>query len=149
MQKEQIQQMLNQLPDSVDVDEFVRDKVKPEYQGLVAELRALLRKAAPAAREAMSYGLPMYFQSKSAFAWISPNQKGISLGFREGVQFEDRYGLLRGSVKHARHIQHRICLDDEISKTLLRADEFADDRAEDAEHHRDIEAGEHERQRVG
>jgi len=92
---------------AVDVDEFVKDKVKPDYQGVVAELRALFRATAPRAREAMSYGLPMYFQSKSAFAWISPNQKGISLGFREGVQLEDRYGLLRGSVKHARHIQIR------------------------------------------
>ncbi len=90
---------------AVEVDEFVRDKVLPEYQDVVAELRALLRKEAPGAREVMSYGLPMYFQSKSAFAWISPNQKGISLGFREGVRFEDRYGLLRGSVKHARHLQ--------------------------------------------
>lgn len=89
----------------VTVDEFVKAKVRPEHQALVAELRALIRKTAPGSREEMSYSLPMYFQSKSAFAWISPNQKGISFGFREGVRFEDRYGLLRGTVKHARHIQ--------------------------------------------
>jgi uncharacterized protein YdhG (YjbR/CyaY superfamily) len=87
------------------VDEFVKANVLPEHQALVAELRAVLRKEAPRAREAMSYNLPMYFQAKSAFAWISPNQNGISLGFREGVQLEDKYGLLRGKVKHARHIQ--------------------------------------------
>ena len=100
------------------VDEFVKAKVRPEYQGLVAELRALMRKEAPKAREVMSYGLPMYFQAKSAFAWLSPNQKGISVGFREGVQLEDRYGLLRGTVKHARHIQVKSL--DDLNKPALR-----------------------------
>ena len=87
------------------VDEFVKTKVLPEHQALAAELRALFRKNAPRAREVMSYGLPMYVQTKSAFAWLSPNQKGISVGFRAGVELEDRYGLLRGTVKHARHVQ--------------------------------------------
>lgn len=100
------------------VDEFVKTKVRPEHQSIVAELRALMRKEAPRAREVMSYGLPMYVQAKSAFAWLSPNQKGISVGFREGVQLEDRYGLLRGTVKHARHVQ--ISSLDELNKPALR-----------------------------
>jgi len=90
---------------ALTVDEFVKTKVPPEHQGLIEELRALFRKEAPQAREVMSYGLPMYMQAKSAFAWLSPNQKGVSVGFREGVQLEDRHGLLRGTVKHARHVQ--------------------------------------------
>jgi len=100
------------------VDEFVEANVLPEYRGVVAELRALMRKEAPRAREAMSYGLPMYFQTKSAFAWISPNKKGISFGFREGVQLEDKYGLLRGKVKHARHIQMKDLA--EVNKPALK-----------------------------
>ena len=110
---------------ALTVDEFVKTKVAPEHQGVATELRAFFRKEAPLAREVMSYGLPMYVQTKSAFAWLSPNQKGVSVGFREGVQLEDRHGLLRGTVKHARHVQvssleqlNRPALSDYIKQAL-------------------------------
>ena len=91
---------------NVSVDEFVESKVLPEYRPLVAELRALIKESAPQAREVISYGLPMYIQ-RQTLCWISPGKTGISLGFTYGGSFEDRYRLLRGSAKHARHVKMR------------------------------------------
>ena len=86
------------------VDEFVRRKVHPEFRPIVAALRSLMKEHAPQANEAISYGIPMYGLRKP-IAWINPSQTGITFGFREGAYFDDRYGLLRGVGKHARHVR--------------------------------------------
>ncbi len=99
------------------VDEFVESKVLPEYRGIVVELRKLMRQNAPHVREVMSYGLPMYTQN-GPVAWISPNKTGITLGFRRGRAFDDRYGLLRGVGKHAQHLRIKSMAD--VSKPALR-----------------------------
>jgi hypothetical protein len=101
----------------VTVDEFVESKVLPEYRPIVAAIRTLLKENAPRAREVISYGIPMYAEKKP-LAWISPGKAGISLGFREGASFEDAYGLLRGSVKHARHVEMKTLAD--VNKPALR-----------------------------
>lgn len=99
------------------VDEFVKSKVEPEFRPIVAAIRSLMKEGAPHAQETISYGIPMYAQKKP-LAWISPGKTGISLGFREGVSFEDRYGLLRGSVKHAKHVKMKTLA--EVNKPALR-----------------------------
>jgi len=86
------------------VDEFVDSNVLPEYQPVVAAIRRLMKEAAPEAREMMSYGLPMYIQ-RLTVAWLSPSKAGITVSFMRGVSFEDKYGLLRGSAKHARYVR--------------------------------------------
>jgi uncharacterized protein YdhG (YjbR/CyaY superfamily) len=86
------------------VDEFVRRNVQPEFRPVVAAIRSLMKEHAPQAKEAISYGIPMYGLRKP-IAWINPSQTGITFGFREGAYFEDRYGLLRGVGKHARHVR--------------------------------------------
>jgi hypothetical protein len=63
-----------------------------------------MKEYAPGAHESISYGIPMYGLRKP-MAWINPSKTGITLGFREGGYFEDRYGLLRGTGKHARHVR--------------------------------------------
>jgi hypothetical protein len=99
------------------VDEFVESKVQPEFRPIVSAIRSLMKECAPRAEEVMSYGIPMYSQKKP-LAWISPSKTGISLGFREGVSFEDAYGLLRGSVKHAKHI--KMATPGDVNKPALR-----------------------------
>ena len=99
------------------VDEFVERKVLPEYQGIVAELRQLMREDAPQAREVMSYGLPMYVQN-SVVAWISPSKTGITFSFTRGVAFEDQHGLLRGAAKHAKHVKMKNL--GEVNRPALR-----------------------------
>jgi hypothetical protein len=92
------------------VDEFVMRKVLPEFHPVVAAIRSLMRESAPDAKEVISYGIPMYIQ-KQTLAWINPNKKGITFGFTYGAAFEDRYGLLRGVGKHARHVKMKNLVD--------------------------------------
>src|SRR6266702_7860836 len=86
------------------VDEFVKSKVSPEQRPMVAAIRSLIKKCAPRAEEVISYGMPVY-RFKKPFAWITVGKGAISLGFREGKSFEDRYGLLRGAAKHAKNVR--------------------------------------------
>lgn len=86
------------------VDDFVKHKVLPEFHDIVTMLRELMRECAPHATEKVSYGLPMWI-GKSTLAWISPTKRDITFGFTFGVEFEDRYGLLKGRGKHARHVK--------------------------------------------
>src|SRR5438034_8598694 len=46
-------------------------------------------------------------------------------------------------------VQGDVELEDEVAKTALRTDELAHDGSEHAEHDRDVEPREHERERVG
>jgi hypothetical protein len=86
------------------VDDFVKDKVLPEFQPVVAMLRGLMRECAPEADEAIRYGLPMY-KVKGIVAWISPTKKDITFSFTQGAKFEDRYSLLRGVGKHSMFVK--------------------------------------------
>jgi hypothetical protein len=99
------------------VDEFVASKVLPEFRPVVAALRKQMKESAPNATEQMSYGLPMYIQ-KLTLAWISPSKTGITLSFMRGVGFEDKYGLLRGTAKHARFVRMKNV--GEVNKPALR-----------------------------
>lgn len=86
------------------VDEFVQAKVQPELLATAAALRALMAECAPNAKEMMSHGLPMWID-KSTLAWLSPTKKDITFSFAFGVDFEDRYGLLRGDAKNSRFVK--------------------------------------------
>ena len=99
------------------VDEFVENKVLPEFLPVVAAIRSLIKECAPGAQEMMSYALPMYIQ-KSTLAWISPSKKGITVGFMRGAEFEDKYGLLGGVGKNAKNVRMKNL--GEINKPALR-----------------------------
>jgi hypothetical protein len=89
---------------TLTVDQFVEKKVRPEFRPIVAAIRRLMKESAPKAQESISYGIPMYGLRKP-LAWINLSKTGITFGFREGAYFEDKYGLLRGVGKHARHVR--------------------------------------------
>jgi uncharacterized protein YdhG (YjbR/CyaY superfamily) len=91
--------------------------VQPEHRPIVAAVRGLMRENAPKAREAISYGMPTYGQKKPV-AWINASKSGISLGFRQGAYFEDKYGLLRGVAKHAKRVQMKSLAD--VNKVAIR-----------------------------
>lgn len=88
------------------VDEFVKQKVLPEFHEIVTMLRELMRECAPHATEQIYYGLPMW-KGKRPLAWISPTKRDITFGFTFGAEFDDRYGLLKGRGKHAKHVKIR------------------------------------------
>jgi hypothetical protein len=88
------------------VDQFVKHKVLPEFHDIVTMLRELMRECAPHATEQVSYGIPMW-KGKGYLAWISPTRRDITFGFTYGAELDDRYGLLKGVGKHARHVKIR------------------------------------------
>lgn len=86
------------------VDEFVKARVLPEFYPVVAALRELMRQAAPKAKEMISYGIPAY-KGRKICAVISPTKKDITFSFTHGSEFEDKYELLKGVGKIARHVK--------------------------------------------
>jgi hypothetical protein len=102
----------------VTVDEFVKKKVPRQYHDIVTELRALMRKHAPQAEELIYYGLPMYRLDKP-IAWISPSKSGITVGFREGKFFEDKYGLLKSASRHSKNVHMKSMAD--VNRAALRS----------------------------
>jgi len=90
--------------EKMTVDDFVKTKVLPEFQPVVALIRELMRECAPSAQETISYGIPA-FKAKRILAVISPTKKDITFAFSRGAEFEDRYGLLRGVGKVSKHVK--------------------------------------------
>jgi hypothetical protein len=89
-----------------EVDHYVQDRILPDYQDVATMVRELMRECAPHATELISYGQPMW-KGMSHMAWITPGKQGISFGFTYGGLFEDRFGLLKGSGKHAKNVRLR------------------------------------------
>jgi hypothetical protein len=86
------------------VDEFVEQKVLPQYRDIVKMIRELIRETAPDAEELISYGIPAY-REKRIFAVVSPTKKDITLVFSRGAEFEDSYGLLQGTGKVSKNVK--------------------------------------------
>ncbi len=89
-----------------EVDEFVKRRVLPEFQPVVAMIRDLMKECAPQAKEMISYGIPSYRLGR-IIAVISPTKQDITFAFSQGAYFEDKYGLLRGVGKLSKHVKLR------------------------------------------
>jgi uncharacterized protein YdhG (YjbR/CyaY superfamily) len=86
------------------VDEFVKERVLPEFRPVVAMIRELVRECAPEAEESISYGIPAY-RLRRIIAVISPTKKDITFSLSRGAQIKDKYGLLRGVGKSSKHVK--------------------------------------------
>src|SRR5260221_3759248 len=100
------------------VDEFVKRRVAPELRPVVTLVRRLMRENAPDATEEIKYGIPMW-TGTYAFAFLNPTKREITFGFSHGVHLTDRYGLLKGRGKWARHVKLRTV--DEANRPALRS----------------------------
>src|SRR5260370_39807052 len=89
---------------TLTVDVYVKSKSLPQHQDVVKAIRDLMRECAPNAKETIAYGIPTWKVNK-IFAVISPNKKDITFSFTHGAEFEDKYGLLKGVGKVARHVK--------------------------------------------
>ncbi len=87
------------------VNDFVKQKVPLEFHDIVAMLRNLMRESAPNAKEQIYYGLPMWQGKTAPLAWISPTKRDITFGFTFGAEFDDKYKMLKGRGKNARHVK--------------------------------------------
>ena len=90
--------------ENMTVDDFVKMKVLPELQPIVAMIRELMKDCAPNAQEVISYGIPVY-KAKRILAVISPTKKDITFSFSRGAEFEDKYDLLQGVGKVSKHVK--------------------------------------------
>ncbi len=88
----------------MDVDEYVRARVTPELQPIVAMLRELFRETAPDVKEVITYGI-IGFKGRHMLAVINPTTTAITLAFSRGAEFEDDFGLLKGKGKVSKHIR--------------------------------------------
>ena len=105
------------IVEKTTVDDFVRTRVLPEFQPIVARIRELMKECAPDAQEVISYGIPAYRASR-ILAVISPTKKGITFAFSRGAEFEDKYGLLEGVGKVSKNVRLRHLSD--INEAALR-----------------------------
>jgi hypothetical protein len=92
---------------SMTFDEFVRANFPPEQHEIVQRLRALVKAAAPNAREAVSYEMPVWIGDRNIIAYINTSQQGVTFSLVQGVLVNDTYGLLRGKAKWARYVKIR------------------------------------------
>lgn len=116
------------MPDNAKaVDDFISDKVLPEYRLIVAAFRELIRKDFPELKEEMRagteayYGTPSY-RFKRIVAVISPTKKGITFAFSKGASFKDKYKLLEGVGNAAKNVRlgRLEDFDEEAMKYYLR-----------------------------
>jgi len=99
------------------VDEFVKRKVLPEHQAIVAVIRKMMRELAPKTHEEIAYGIPVW-KGNRILAVISPTKKDITFSFSRGSEIDDRHGLLRGVGKVSKHVKIKRLTD--VNKTALR-----------------------------
>ncbi len=100
----------------MNVDEFVKSKVLPQYKDVVELIRQYMRELAPEAQEVISYGIPALKRNR-IFAVISPTKKDITLAFSRGAEFEDKYALLKGVGKVSKNLKFKKAED--VKKDVL------------------------------
>src|SRR5258708_7064990 len=100
------------------VDDWVVSNVPPGHRETVAMVRALVSEIVPQAEEMISYNMPVLKANGKIFAWVLAAQKDVTFSFRAGTGLDDRYGLLRGTGKTARHIKLKSV--DSVDKAVLR-----------------------------
>jgi hypothetical protein len=99
------------------VDDFIKHKVAPEHRPIVKQLRALMKKHAPYAREGINYGI-LAWKMKRMIAVVNATKHHITFAFSGGAHFEDKYGLLEGVGKLSKHVKLTRLAD--VNATALR-----------------------------
>ncbi len=91
------------------VEEFLSN-YPDQVQSIIRELRGIVRKAMSKSHESLYYDAINYSISDSPLdriCYISPVRGRATLGFLFGAKLDDRYHLLQGIGKRARHIKVR------------------------------------------
>jgi hypothetical protein len=86
------------------IDTYVQRK-NAALQQVATELRRLVKKTLPAARETINpWGIPTFDQNGPlAFMMIGKNH--VTFGFTRGTSLTDSAGLLEGTGKNLRHVK--------------------------------------------
>ncbi len=87
------------------VDQYVTD-LPPEQQAIVAQLRQIVKTAAPDAKEAFKWSQPVY-EFNGPFAYIKAFRAQVNFGFWRGAQLSDPDHLLVGDGERMKHVKLR------------------------------------------
>jgi hypothetical protein len=86
------------------IDAYVQ-KRNPTLKEVVAAVRALMKKHAPAAAEAINpWGVPV-FELNGMLCFMMVGKYHVSLGFARGTSLPDPAKLLEGTGKNLRHVK--------------------------------------------
>ena len=99
------------------VDDFVKHKVAAEHRPIVKQLRALMKRHAPGAKEGINYGI-LAWRMTRMIAVVNATKHHITFAFSGSAHFEDKYGLLEGVGKVSRHVKLKSLAD--INDAALR-----------------------------
>jgi hypothetical protein len=92
------------------IDECLKD-YPAKLQALAQELRQLVKKQVPDAKESVnSWGIPT-FTLVGSFAFFLIAKSHLSLGFALGTSLKDPHHLLEGTGKNLRHVKIRTAED--------------------------------------
>jgi len=75
-----------------------------DQAAIVMALRALVRKAAPKATEAIKWAQPV-FDSNGPMIFIKAHRQHVNFGFWRGAEMQDPEGLLEGEGERMRHVK--------------------------------------------
>lgn len=93
-----------------EVDNFIQEKVLPEYRQIIEKFRRLVKADFPELTEEMRggteayYGTPVYRYRRIVLV-ISPTKKGITFAFSNGAKIKDTYQALEGVGNKAKNIR--------------------------------------------
>lgn len=99
------------------VDQYVAKLRGGPLTEVVAELRSLIREAAPEATESMKWGQPVY-EAFGPFAHIKAFKNHVLFGFWRGAELLDPTGLLKGGGGRMRHVTLKSVAD--IDRPILQ-----------------------------
>lgn len=85
------------------VDDYQKKLAKWQRE-VVAELRQLVKSAAPSAEESIKWGQPV-FEAGGPFAYVRPAAKHVTFGFWRGADLSAPPGVLEGSGEGMRHVK--------------------------------------------
>jgi len=89
---------------SAAIDLYVA-RENPALVHVMDALRALVKKAVPAAREAMNpWGVPI-FEWNGPFCYLRVGKKHVTFGFPRGASMKDPGKLLEGDGNNLRHVK--------------------------------------------
>lgn len=96
-------EMKGKIPKGATVDEWI-EGLSPEQSAIIRELRKIIRKTIPQAREVIKYSWPWY-EVNQPIAAIMVAGDHVNLELYRGTELKESKVLLEGTGKSMRHIK--------------------------------------------
>jgi hypothetical protein len=88
------------------VDDYIK-RLESPMREIAEELRHIVREAAPQAKEAIKWGMPVYERNGNFCAIDGSRRSYVNLQLFQGASLPDPEGLLEGTGKGMRHVKVR------------------------------------------